>query len=429
MAHSILQTCLTPLLVFASVVTCLPQSFSERTVSHPLVFAHYMLIEQPPNGDYTKDIALAKGAGINAFAVNYGGWNANWPQLAAQLDTFYTQAAARDFKLFPSFDLTSVTDPAMIVNLTNTYAKHTAQLQIEGKPMLSSFQTDPPAWDWQNDVLSKLNTKPFFIPGTLSDDASSAFSNVDAFADGIFPWIHNDLSTTEEAAADTAFAGNRTANGNKWMAAVAPWFFKRFSADMNWANKQDDGTFIHKWLHLLKLKPEFIEIVTWNDWGESSYIGPANPAPEDPNGGCYWSYYSHEAFLKMTKIFAKAFHAGKTSVRVDKAEEDVFMFYRTQPALTNGVNKTLPFPSYASYMHDDVFVVSFLNSSTSISLTSGDNKPVTYTASAGVSKKAIPFALRPQTLCAENAGGLRVRKTGPEISGQWADYNGNVVAL
>ena len=429
MAVSILQMCLASLFFLLTTGTCLPQTIDKRAPSTPLVFAHYMLIEQPPNGDYTNDITLAKGAGIDAFAVNYGGWNADWTQLEAQLDKFYTQATTLGFKLFLSFDLTSVTDPAMIVNLTNHYASHAAQLQVEGKPMLSSFQTDPPTWDWQSDVLSKLTTKSFFIPGTLSDDASSAFSDVDAFADGIFPWIHNDLTTAEEAATDTAFASNRTTTGKKWMAAVAPWFFKRFSADMNWANKQDDGIFIHKWLHLLQLKPDFIEIVTWNDWGESSYIGPADTAPEDANGGSYWSSYSHAGFLKMAKIFIQAFHAGKSSVRVDRAEEDVFMFYRTQPALTNGVNKTLPLPDNASYMHDDVFVVSFLNASASITLTSGDNKPYTYTAAAGVTKKAVLFALGPQNLCAEGAGGFHANKTGPQISGQWVDYNGNVVAL
>ena len=428
MSVSMLQACLA-FLFLLTTVTCLPQNLDKGTDSTPLVLAHYMLIEQPPNGSYVNDIKLAKGAGIDAFAVNYGGWNADWARLEAQLDAFYTQAKSLNFKLFISFDLTSVTDPAMIVSLTNQYASHAAQLHVEGKPMLSSFQTDPPAWDWQNDVLSKLTPKPFFIPGTLSNDAPSAFSDVDAFADGVFPWIHNDLTTTEESATDTAFASQRSATGKKWMAAVAPWFFKRFSADMNWANKQDDGIFIHKWLHLLQLKPDFIEIVTWNDWGESSYIGPAAPLNEDAAGGAYWSYYSHGAFLKMAQIFIKAFHAGNPSVRVSKAEQDVFMFYRTQPSLTNGVDKSLPLPDNASFMQDDVFVVSFLNASARITLSSGDNKPYAYTASTGVTKKAVPFALGAQKLSAQGAGGFKVSKTGTQISGQWKDYNGNVVAL
>lgn len=433
MASNMFQLCYAYLLLFFGLATCLPSlssALSKRSSSGPLVFAHYMLIEQPANGDYTHDIQLAKGAGIDAFAINYGGWNANWPQLEAQLSRFYTQAASLSFKVFLNFDLTSVTDPSMIVRLANAYHAHSAQLIVDNKPMLSTFQVDPPKWDWESAVLSKLTSPSLFIPGSLSEDAGQAFSAVKSFGDGVFPWIHTDLTTTDEAVLDLAYAGNRTATGKKWIASVAPWFFKRFSADMNWANKQDDGIFIHRWLHLLKLKPDFIEIVTWNDWGESSYIGPANPAAENEDMGCYWSYYDHGAFLKMTKYFTKAFHAGETEVTVDKNEEDVFMFYRTQPSLTNGVDKTLPLPEYASYMHDDVFIVSFLNESATVSLTSGDNQPATYTAPAGVSKKPLVFSLGNQTLCASRDGDdFKVNKTGPAVSGQWKDYNGNVVAL
>ena len=177
MARFILHSCLASLICIIATVTSLPQQLTRRDGTKPLVFAHYMLIEQPLNGNYTDDIVQAKGVGIDAFAVNYGGWNANWPQLAGELGKFFDQAQALDFKLFISFDLTSVTDPSMIVTLTNTYAKHAAQLYVDGKPMLSTFQSNPPAWDWQNNVLSKLTTKPLFIPGTLSTDASSAFSD------------------------------------------------------------------------------------------------------------------------------------------------------------------------------------------------------------------------------------------------------------
>ena len=390
-----------------------------------------MLIEQPPNGDYTKDIKLAKEAGIDAFAINYGGWNANFDQLSGYLAKFYTQAESLEFKVFLNFDLTSVTSSSMLVDLFNTYSEHSAQLLVDGKPMLSTFQTADPAWDWQTDVLDHLSPKPLFIPGTMSDTPDWAYKTYSAYADGLFPWIHTYLNTSEESDVDTQFAGNRTAAGKKWIAPVAPWFFKRFSADMNWSNKQDDGIWIHKWLHLLELKPDFVEIVTWNDWGESSYIGPANPAAEGEDGGCYWSYYDHSAFLKMTKIFTKAFKAGKTSVQVDKEDEDVFMFYRTQPAFTNGVDKTLPLPEYVEFLQDDVFVVPFLNDSATITLSSGLNDPVSFVALPGVSEKGIRWSLGDQSLTATRKGDadFAVNKTGLPISGQFKDYNGNVVAV
>ena len=431
------KKCYAFLLLLLHTVTCLPrpslapQDLAKRTSSGPLVFAHYLLIAPPLNNDYTKDITLAKEAGIDAFVLNYGGWNADFTKLDIALKKFYAQAASLSFKAFISFDLTSVTSPSMIVDITNTYSAHPAQLFVDGKPMLSTFQNADPAWNWQTDVLNHLSLTPLFIPGTMSQTAKSAYQDSSAYADGLFPWIHPHLSTAEEAALDTQFAGNRTASTKKWIAPVAPWFFKRFTTDMNWAHKQDDGIWIHKWLHLLKLKPDFIEIVTWNDWGESSYIGPANPAAKDEDGGCYWSSYDHSAFLKMTKMFTKAFHAGKTSVVVEEGEEDVFMFYRTQPALTNGVNKALPLPDDSDYFKDNIYVVSFLNAAATITLDSGSDAPKSWVAGPGVSKKAVPWSLGEQKLSASRKGdkGFKVSKTGPQVSGQFKDYNGNVVAV
>jgi glucan endo-1,3-alpha-glucosidase len=78
------------------------------------------------------------------------------------------------------------------------------------------------------------------------------------------------------------------------------------------------------------LKPDFIELVTWNDWGESSYIGPADTTGLCPS--CYWSNLDHSAFLKITQKFVKAYKAGQTSITVSQDEEDVFFFYRLQSA-------------------------------------------------------------------------------------------------
>ena len=133
----------------------------------------------------------------------------------------------------------------------------------------------------------------------------------------------------------------------------------------------------------------------------------------------------------MTKIFAKAFHEGKSKVEVGAEEEDVYMFYRTQPALTNGVNQTLPLPDNVGSLQDNVYVVSFLNASATITLESGDNAPVSWVAGPGVQKKAVRWSLGEQRLKAERKGDERfkVDKKGMPISGQYQDYNGNVVAV
>ena len=242
-----------------------PQTNMARAASTtPMVFAHYMIAFQPPNLDYTNDIKLAKAAGIDAFAVDYGGWASALPYFAHYLDIFYKTAEKLDFKLFLCMDVTSgLPNAELVVNLTNFYAGSSAQMKdAAGNIFLSSFQTESPPWDWQTDVIDKINVPVTFLPGTLSQDAEYTASTNTGF--GPFTWVHPASDVSGENDTDTAFAAQRDANGNPWMAGIAPWFFRRTAADMNWFHAQDSSIWLNRWVNLLNLKPNYIEIVTWN---------------------------------------------------------------------------------------------------------------------------------------------------------------------
>lgn len=233
------------------------------TSTTPMVFAHYMISMQPPDLNYTTDMTLAKAAGIDAFAVNYGGWNAAWPYFEHYLDIMYKTAEELDFKLFLSMDTTSVPNAAMVVNLTNFYAGSSAQLKdANGDIFLSSFETGQPPWDWQKDVIDKIKVPVTFLPGTISEDAEYTESLNQGF--GPFTWVHPACNHSAEGHVDNLFSEARHASGAPWMAGVAPWFFKRMGADMNWLHAQDSYIWVDRWMDLLKLKPNYIEIVTWN---------------------------------------------------------------------------------------------------------------------------------------------------------------------
>lgn len=59
-------------------------------------------------------------------------------------------------------------------------------------------------------------------------------------------------------------------NANGAASAVSPWFFTHF-ASKNWAFVCEDQP-TRRWEQILQLKPDLVEIVTWNDFGESHYI-------------------------------------------------------------------------------------------------------------------------------------------------------------
>ena len=403
-----------------------------QSTSGPMVFAHYMLVFQPPNGDYTNDINLAKAAGIDAFAVNFEG--PDWALTEGWLTKFYAQAQDLNFKIFISIDTTSVTDKNIAANVSKTFATWDSQLKVDGKVVLSSFSVNPPPWDWQTDIIDPIGQPVLFLPGDLTEDPSDILADEAGY--GHFTWIHPanaavgepvDGAPTEQSI-DEAFAKWQTPS-KPWMAGVAPYYFRSLEPD-NWLNAQDDDMWLDRWMNLLKVKPSFIEIVTWNDFGESSYVGPADTQSTEID---YYGNLTHTAFYEMTKVFIKAYKAGQTTINVTAAEENVFFMYRTQPAEINGLQDTADWqqdlPKNASSCKDNVYIFSFLTSPATIYLKSGETT-IPLAAPAGVSKGTIPFQYGSQSIAASRSLSYgQLQKSGPAISGKLDKYNGNVVAI
>ena len=404
-----------------------------------MVFAHYLIQVPPPNLDYTTDISMAMSAGFDAFAVDYTDQD---PSFAHRLDVLYSTAAEMGFKIFITIDTTTMYDVSEVVNITNYYAKAPAQAKdASGNIFLSSFEVNPPGWNWQTDVINHLIVPVTFLPGTLGNDGAYETGLPNRGA-GPFTWVHPALSADQEATVDKSFSDARTADNKIWMAGVAPWFFKRMSSDTNWLNAQDSNIYIDRWNDLLKLKPNYIEVISWNDYGESHYIGPADKTPVsqlmEPGTAAYYGNLDHSAFLKMSTIFIKTFKAGDTKVTVTADEEDVFFFYRPQPVKNMPTDDAYPdnawpLPWNASSIADNVYVVPFLSEPATIYLTSGGNT-TSMNAPSYVSKGAIQFnspaTLGAQVLTASRPiNGKTLKKTGIDITEGGSRYQGNVVAM
>lgn len=80
-----------------------------------------------------------------------------------------------------------------------------------------------------------------------------------------------------------SFSSDRTymtyATNKTYMASVSPWFFTHYGIDTynkNFIYRGDDWLFAQRWEILINHRRvvPFAEVVTWNDYGESSYVGP-----------------------------------------------------------------------------------------------------------------------------------------------------------
>ncbi|KZV91678.1 glucan endo-1,3-alpha-glucosidase agn1 precursor [Exidia glandulosa HHB12029] len=368
--------------------------------------------------DYDDDMQRAKAIGIDAFALNIG----VDPYTDAQLALAYESAANNDMKVFISFDFNwykDTSDASRVGQMAAKYGALPAQLKVDGKVFISSFAGD--ALDVATVRASAgvdLYVAPNFHPGMGDFDQ----------LDGALNWMGWPSDGNNKAPKDgkevTVEAGDKeylqTLNGKGYIAPVSPWFSTHFGSEVpyskNWVFP-GDLLWYNRWNEILDLKPNFIEIVTWNDYGESHYIGPLH-SPHTDDGGSKWvNDMPHGGWLDMAIPYIKAYKAGSTDVSQFITEDQVIYWYRRTPKDVNcdatdttmgpADNTTGNYfegrPDGFEIMNDSVFVVPLLTAAGQVSVNSGGTL-YTFDAPAGASSFEVPMGLGTQAFALSRGG-------------------------
>ncbi|KAL1381782.1 glycosyl hydrolase family 71-domain-containing protein [Phyllosticta capitalensis] len=371
------------------------------------VFAHFMIgivTDRTSSADYDADMQNAKALGIDAFALNFvPDGDVNYTQ---QLVYAYESAASNDMKVFLSFDFNtgywSVDDPTAVGERIAAFRSHSGQLLVDDQVFVSTFVGDTLDSSAVNSTAGGgIFFAPNFNPGTSQD-----FSVLD----GLFSWYawptdgsNNPPSSTSTylpSYADTDYI-NTIGDASKYVAPVSPWFFTHFDSK-NWLYPSDTLWF-DRWNEILALGSRFVEIITWNDYGESHYIGPLSSKHYDDGNSLWTNDMWHDGWRDMAAPFITAYKAGATAVTVDHISatggEKVIYWFRPQPkgldcSSTDNIGTA---PNGADLVADSVFVVTLLESEATVTVTSGSNDPVTYTASAGASITSVAMAAGTQS--------------------------------
>lgn len=101
--------------------------------------------------------------------------------------------------------------------------------------------------------------------------------------------------------------------GKTFMMGVSPLQFKNMDSNNNWYLRGEQNL-EYRLGQVLSLQPDFIELITWNDAGESHYMG--NSWPEPIAGSTIPAYtdgYDHTAYKEILPAFFKAYKAGDTN--------------------------------------------------------------------------------------------------------------------
>ncbi|KAJ6621002.1 putative alpha-1,3-glucanase/mutanase [Mycena sp. CBHHK59/15] len=409
-----------------------------RQASSKLVFCHFMIGVVSDRGSaaaFDDDMQRAKGLGIDAFALNIG----VDPYTDQQLGFAYESANNNGMKVFISFDFNwyNTGQGAAVGAKIAQYAGFPAQLMVNGKVFASSF-----AGDFLDlaDLRAAAGRDVFFAPNYHPGQGD--FGAID----GALNWLGWENNGNNKAPSGgntvTVDAGDRSyisALGGKgyiarklfsrlWhvyqiesmSTAASAWFSTHFGPEVSYSKNwvfPSDLLWYKRWVEILALQPTFVEIVTWNDYGESHYIGPLH-SPHTDDGSSKWvNDMPHAGWLDMAKPFIAAYKAGSTSVNQFITSDQIIYWYRIAPKALNcdATDTTMQPANNASgnyfegrpngydSMTDDVFVVTLLTAPGTVIVNSGGTA-YSYSAPVGASAFAVPFNVGSQSFALNRNG-------------------------
>ncbi|KAK4133767.1 glycoside hydrolase family 71 protein [Trichocladium antarcticum] len=293
------------------------------------VFAHYMVgltCDQSPE-QWAHDVDSAKESGIDGFALNVGPSD---PWTSTQLDEAYRNAEeSGDFTLFISFDMAAGSwSISQVADLINRYKESTAQFKVDEAPVVSTFEGPDWADNWPE--VRNQTGDIFFIPDWSSLGPHGVGQKLDLI-DGAFSWDAWPKAGCERMSNFEDALYKESLQGKKYMMGVSPWFYTRLPQwDKHWYCSSE-SLWYDRWQQVLETLPDFVQIITWNDFGESSYI--CDIASEQIVSGAedYVVGHSHSSFRAVLPYLIAAYKAG--SANVDCPGEDTAVaWYRTTPA-------------------------------------------------------------------------------------------------
>jgi len=343
--------------------------------SPKLVFAHFIagLTINYTRQDWVNQIQQAASHGIDAFAVNVGTpaqWQVDQVATAYDVAKNINGVSGTPFKLFLSLDMSVIQTAAQVTDWVTRFTPMASQLLVGGRALISTFSGEDDklggaslSAGWQaalKDPLVALQppVNPLFIPVWSSLSPETAVSN-NPVVDGIMTWKSWPTgNSSTSAGVDLQFQADATKNNKLYMAGVSPCFFTHYS-DKNFLYRSDDDLYINRWKDLIAMprQPDFIQIISWNDYGESHYVGPVAGTP--PPGTTWLRGFDHQAWLNMTDYFIKWYKTGSPPAIT---EDQVYYHYRPHSVSAVATADPLGLPVNASVTSDAVYAAVFLAS-------------------------------------------------------------------
>jgi Glycosyl hydrolase family 71 len=399
-----------------------------------LVFAHYMVCCPRDGNDASvatlaNELGFAQSRGVDGFALNCGSWTEE-PRYRATSTKLFKAAASlgSGFKLFFSAD---GLPPSVVVEMVSEFYDHPNMLRVDGKPMLSTFDGDA---EWARAFLTPLAQagKPLtFVPFYYPQGHSKVFTphsvtgliadNPDL--DGFFFFGAGEPGArVAKLSLEIGEAWRRA--GKFYMAPVTP-YYRGYGKNYRVFESRGFEGMARQWEAAIAVGAQWVEIVTWNDWSEATYVEDLGaPATLRVGGGHWGQLLSHAAYLAASDYYIRWFKTGQRRIERD----DLYWFYRLSPRSIPGTvtpeSRGPSLPKGVENLEDRVFATAFLVAPATVQIDTG-GKRYQFDLAEGVHHVSAEFALGAQKFSLLRNGRVILAGDGafPITDNNWADYD------
>ncbi|PPR05439.1 hypothetical protein CVT26_011317 [Gymnopilus dilepis] len=369
--------------------------FSNRTSLYPenpaelqkrdgtkYVFMHHIV----GTADWLDDIQKIAAGGADAIALNIGGDDWQRTQVAAAYQA--AQDSGTGIKLFYSFDLTAMTcDLNDLVARVQLYANHPSQFKVNGKVFISSYSGDclgNSGW-----ASLKAQTNAYLMPFIWGLEGQfNAWPALDSWYCWGCAWPQGDYPKNTDD--DNYYISQL---GTRYATTISGWLYTHLSYK-NFYLRGDDWLIVSRWKELMQMRDTltFVELVTWNDYGESDYFGPIKGA--QPAGTTYATGFPHTAWYDLSKYYISAF---KTGLYPTITKDVIYFWARPHPAGATASGDSLGKPTGWDWTEDSMWAAVFATSPATVTLKCGSSSS-TFSAPAGVTTLKIPLSAGKMTV-------------------------------
>ncbi|GAA5884218.1 hypothetical protein JCM16303_002413 [Sporobolomyces ruberrimus] len=420
------------------------------------VTAHIMFgeIQNYKVEDHVADQELAREAGIDAFAINTGHDKYD----IEHMDNIFAAAKQTGFPLFFSFDMLHYNQKNasnwILYDYLIPYASRDEYYKIDGKIVVSTFSGNQEGTFindvgtfkeaneiWQSVIETAKGFSPsldiYFVPFWLARSAVENEDNTGLDLAGVGNWFG--FGNVGEKANVTAEPDGRwhdscEARGVDYWAGVSHSFSVHQVKTNNYVMAGGNWLLATHYQDLIELgdrSPDHIELITFNDWGESTYFSPVRDRANQPHETVDTAVYAnkdhdHVPFLWLSAYYS---HWFKNGVAPKITKDVIFWWYRGQETQASPPNDPLEQPSGWEALTDTIWAVVMIpedSKAKEVVITSAGKDVETQTISPGVNFVRGEFKAGKQSISLRDASGNEVISgTGVDIttSPEWWDYN------